>query len=225
MPSSEAVTAITGRTLIFHEDDHSYWTPPGRTGGRQIPSVTQIIKAVRVSEDFDAIEAMRPGVITARRDLGSAVHIDAHSYDDEDLDLDTVDDRVRPYLDAWIAWRENFHAEPQQRERRVYHPVYGYCGTLDGIFTIGGKNVLIDLKTGSPESAGAHLQTSAYQAAYAAEHPDTPIHERWSVELCPERSMPYRVVNYTLRAEGWRDWSKFQACLVVYWEQAARRGK
>lgn len=221
MPSSETATAalVTGSSLIFHDEDHSYWTPPGRTGGRRIPSVTQILKAVGVCEDFDAIEAMRPGVIEFRRHLGTAVHVDAHAFDDGALLIDTVDPRVLPYLQAWITWRENFDAQPLQRERRVYHPGHGYCGTLDGIFDIGGKRVLIDIKIGDPTAAGAQFQTAAYQAAYCAEHPNERIDERLSIQLTPELSVPYRVEPY----RDWSDFRTFQAFITTYWQQAARR--
>lgn len=217
MSSSEL--ALTGGALIFYPESHEYYTPPGREGGRLIPSVTQILRAVRVSEDFDAIERARPGVVTFARDLGTAVHADAHAFDDQDLDVATVDPRVRPYLDAWIAWRENYGAVPLQRERRLYHPLHGYCGTLDGIFDIGGKTVLVDIKTGDPESAGARFQTAAYQAAYSAEYPEVPITERWSVQLTPLNGVPYRITPY----RDWTDFQKFTAFLTTYWAQAARR--
>lgn len=217
MRSSEV--ALTGQDLVFHAEDHSYWTPPGRNGGHRIPSVTQVLKAVRVSEDFDAIEAMRPGVIAFRRELGTAVHIDAHAFDDNDLDMATVDPRVAPYLKAWIEWRLNFHAMPIGRERRVYHPGYGYCGTLDGIFDVDGRKVLVDIKIGDPDSAAARFQTAAYAEAYIREHPEEQIDERWSVQLQPEHAVPYRVHRYT----DWTDFRKFQSFLVTYWEQAERR--
>lgn len=218
MRSSEA-PAVTGRDLIFCEQDHTYWTPPGRNGGRQVINVTSVLKATGISADFDAIEAMRPGVMNFRRDLGTAVHVDAHAYDDDDLNLDTVDSRVRPYLQAWIEWRYNFRATPLQRERRVYHPTHQYCGTLDGIFDIEGKRVLVDIKIGDPDDAGAPFQTAAYQAAYLAEHPDERIDQRMSVQLTPDNGIPYRVHPYA----DWNDFRRFQAFLTTYWAQAARR--
>jgi hypothetical protein len=217
MSSSEL--ALTGGALIFYPESHAYYTPPGREGGRRIPSVTQILRAVGVSEDFDAIERSRPGVVTFARDLGTAVHADAHAYDDADLDHETVDPRVRPYLDAWIAWRDNYNAVPLHRERRVYHAAHQYCGTLDGIFDIGGQIVLVDVKTGDPLAAGAAYQTAAYEAAHQAEYPDLRIHERWSVQLTPENGVPYRITRY----QDWTDFRKFQAFVTTYWAQAARR--
>jgi hypothetical protein len=70
---------------------------------------------------------------------------------------------------------------PLARERRVFHPGDFYCGTLDGVFARpSGLVVLIDIKLGDPFDAAAHLQTAAYQAAFAIDHPDIAIHERWA---------------------------------------------
>jgi hypothetical protein len=221
MTSSSA--AIAGGDLVFYAEDHSYWTPPGRDGGRRIPNVTSILGATGISVDFEALDAMSPGRIELKRQLGSAVHADAHALDDDDLDWATVHEAVRPYLEAWMVWKANYRVLPASRERRLYHPGRGYCGTLDGIFGIDGKRVLVDIKTGDPDDAGAHLQTAAYQAAWEVEHPDAVIHERWSVQLTPGRTVPYAVTNYTARPDGWRDFTKFQAVLCTYHEQAVRR--
>lgn len=223
MATSSESAVVHGRDLVFYPEPHEYFTPPGRDGGQRIPNVTTILEATGVCINFAALETMRPGVIEFKRQLGAAVHVDAHAFDDNDLDLDSVDPRVLPYVQAWATWRDNFCALPIGRERRVYHAVLGYCGTLDGIFEIGAKRVLVDIKTGDPDDAGAHLQTAAYQAAYELEYPDQRIHERWAVQLVPDRAVPYLVTNYTLRPDSWRDIQKFQAVLVTYHEQAIRR--
>lgn len=203
--------------LVFYPETHEYFTQPGRDGGRPVPSVTTILRAVGVSADFEHVAA---ATLEFSRQLGSAVHVDCHAFDDDDLELATVDLRVLPYLQAWTQFREATGLVPIARERRVYHPVYDYCGTLDGIFTgPGGQQVLIDVKTGDPEDAGAQFQTAAYQAAYVAEHPDARIDERWSVQLVPGRAVPYRITPYT----DFRDFKKFQAFLVTYHEQPQRR--
>lgn len=205
--------------LLFEESVHIYRLKDGRV----VPSVTQILGAVGVAADFEAIGAMRSGLadqIEERRNLGAAVHQDAHAYDDDDLDRHTVDARVEPYLQAWITFRANHGVRPLARERVVFDPVHFYCGTLDGVFlTPEGRTVLIDIKIGDPKDAAADLQTSAYEAAWRLEHHDEPIHERWAVQLLPGRSVPYNITPYT----DWRDFAKFKACVTVFHEQAARR--
>lgn len=210
---------LSAASLTFEPETHTY----RRGDGRVVPSVTEILRAVGVSVDFDALAGVAHRVAQAidlKRDIGTALHLDAHAFDDNDLDWTTVDPRVEPYLRAWVTFRDNTGLVPVVRERRVYHPVFSYAGTLDGIFRAPtGTLVLVDLKVGDPADAAAHLQTAAYEAAYRAEHGGEPITDRWAVRLCPELRVPYRVSKYT----DWRDFQKFQACLTVFFEQPTRR--
>lgn len=217
------IQALTAAALSFNADVHEYRLPSGLV----VPSVTHILKAVGVSTDFEAIAEASPRMasrIDEKRTLGTTVHADCHAFDDCDLEWNTVDPEVRPYLEAWASFRENVRLVPTARERRVFHPALFFCGTLDGIFLdTNGRRILVDIKTGDPDDAAAHLQTAAYEGAYLVEHPDQPIDERWSVRLCPKNVVPYRITNYSRRLDAWRDFSKFQACVTVFHEQAARR--
>jgi hypothetical protein len=118
---------VTSADLTFDPVAHKYRLPDGRL----VPSVTQILGAVGVAVDFDLLAGLSHRVeqaIDLKRDVGRALHADAHSYDDDDLDWATVDPRVRPYLQAWATFRENTGLAPLTRERLVYHPIYGYGG-------------------------------------------------------------------------------------------------
>lgn len=220
---------MTG-ALEFNAELHEYRIP----NGRLVPSVTQVLRATGVSVDFEQLRSMSDATrkaVDAKRDIGIALHSDAWAFDDDDLDWQTVDPRVEPYLRAWATFRANTGIIPLTRERRLFHPTYGYAGTLDGIFLatsgpLEGKRVLIDLKVGDPAHAAAHLQTAAYEAAYLAEHADESIDARWAVQLCPDRQIPYRITAYSPnpeRPDAWRDLQKFLACLTVYHEQPDRR--
>lgn len=213
---------MTAAVLAFDAAAHEYRTPEGVL----VPSVTHILQAVGISVDFDALAGMSHRIgqaIDLKRDIGTALHADAHALDDNDLEWSTVDPRVEPYLRAWATFRENSGVVPITRERRVWHRGLGYCGTLDGIFRApNGKTVLIDIKTGDCDAAGTQFQTAAYAAAYAFEHPDEPaIEERWGVQLVPDRRVPYRIFPYT----DWTDFGKFQAFVTTFWCQAERRPK
>lgn len=220
MASSE-VLAFTSSDLQFTAEDHAYRLPDGR----RIPSVTQILRAVGVSTDFDELRASSSRLaerIDYRRDLGVAVHADAHAFDDDDLEWDTVDPDVLPFLEAWSVFRENTGLVPITRERRLYHPGLGVCGTLDGIFyreRAPDRRVLVDLKCGDPEAAAARYQTALYQLLWEAEHPNEPIAERWSVQLTPTLAVPYRITAYA----DWTDLATARAIVTTYFAQAARR--
>lgn len=210
---------LVSADVSFEAIGHEYRLPDGR----RVPGVTEILSAVGVSVDFEGLASMGRRVADAidlKREIGHTLHQDAHAFDDDDLDWSTVDPRVLPYLRAWATFRENSRLMPTTRERLVYHPTLGYAGTLDGIFVLpNNRRVLVDIKTGDPDDSGCAFQTAAYQAAYQAEHPDLPIHERWGVRLTPDHGIPYRISPYT----DWTDFARFQAFITTYHCQAARR--
>src|SRR5690349_18153811 len=85
---------------------HVYSMPDGRI----VPGVTDILREVRVSTDFTQIAGLSDRLsraITISRDLGHAVHADAHAFDDDDLDWTTVDPMVEPYVRAWAQFRDD----------------------------------------------------------------------------------------------------------------------
>lgn len=212
--------SYTAADILFDPVAHEYRLPDGQL----VPGVTGILRSVGVSADFDEIASYSPRTADAvglKRELGHALHADAHAFDDDDLVWDSVDPRVQPYLTAWAIFRENSKVKPTTRERLVYHSTLGYAGTLDGIFELpNGRRVLIDLKTGDPRDSGCQYQTAAYLAAFVGDR-DVRVDERWAVQLTPERTIPYRITPYT----DWQDFGKFQAFITTYHCQAARRGR
>lgn len=213
---------LTAADVAFEPVAHEYRLPDGL----RIPGVTEILSAVGVSVDFEGLASIGRRVADAidlKREIGHALHHDAHAYDDDDLEWSTVDPRVEPYLRAWVTFRENSRLTPTTRERLVYHATYGYAGTFDGIFEKpDGGLVLIDIKTGDPDDSGCQYQTAAYLAAYQHEHGLTStLVDRWGVQLVPQRVIPYRISPYT----AWDDFARFQAFLTTFHCQAARRRK
>lgn len=218
---------FTAADLRYDAEAHRTW----RADGVEVPHVTAVLSAVGVCADFDDLVASggpRGRAIEHARLRGTAVHMDCHAYDDNDLDWATADPRIVPYVEAWAQVRETYRLVPISRERQVYHPTFVYTGILDGVFRIAPtpeRRVLIDLKTGNPDDAAAHLQTAAYAEAWRAMHGDDEALERWAVWLRPGRTVPYTIVNYSTRPEAAADFGKFLACLTVYHEQASRRGR
>jgi hypothetical protein len=220
------IPAFTGADLIFSPELHEYRLP---LTGDVVPSVTQVLRDVGVSTDFEGLKASSKWLadrIDHKRDLGTAVHADAHAYDDDDLDWSTVHPEVKPYLDAWVTFRENQHVFPLQRERRLYSPSLRVCGTMDGVFYRAGdpsKRILIDIKCGDPDAAAAQFQTAGYQLLWEEERPELPIAERWSVQLTPDLSVPYRITNYSTKPDAYRHGQLFRSFVATYYAQAARR--
>jgi hypothetical protein len=218
--------AFTAADLAFDMASHAYTLPDGR----QVPSVTTVLKATGISVDFDEIAGISDRLATTlemRRALGTVCHMDCHAYDDGELNWKTVDERVRPFVEAWAEFRENTRLMPLARERRVFHPSYFVCGTLDGIFAKKSrgpsKRILVDLKLGDPEDAAAKFQLAGYEMCWEFEHPDEPVDERWSVRLFPGRAVPYQITNYSAEPDALTHRARFQAHVTTYHDQAARR--
>jgi hypothetical protein len=209
----------TSRDIDFDAQNHTYRLMPS---GLVLPSVTGILKATGVSTDFEGLGQMSGRIaeaIAAKRDLGVAVHSDAHAFDDGDLYWPTVHPDVLPYLEAWATFREHKELTPVARERIVYDPHQGYVGMLDGIFASPAYDqpILIDLKLGDPRDAAAQYQTVGYLSAYAIEHPAAHAYARWSVQLLPERRVPYEITPYA----DYKDFEVWRAIVTTFY--AARR--
>jgi len=131
----------------FDEETHTYYL-----GDMVLPSVTQVLKA--------------EGFYNHRGDpwymeRGSIIHEVTELYDLDDLDMESVDPQIMPYLQAYIKFRKESGFRPGSIEFPLCHPVYLYAGTIDRLGTIGDEYILLDIKSGSPQKADA-LQLAAY---------------------------------------------------------------
>lgn len=79
-----------------------------------------------------------------------------------------IPDAARVATMAWEDWAKEVEFEPLVLERTVYHPKWGYAGTLDWIGRVKGKVVLGDYKTSRAVYPEAYLQNIAYREAYRA---------------------------------------------------------
>lgn len=207
------IASIATEGLAFVEDTHTY-----SLAGIILPSVTQVIRDNRLSSDFAFVSAAD---MEMARQLGQAVHIATHYNDEGTLDDASVDPVVLPYLKAWRQFVADRRIQFVALEQRVADPVYQFCGTVDRIAVLADNptagEIVIDLKTGNPAATGAHYQTAAY-AHLVRELPCvTRIAARWSVQLHPERAVPYTVTPYVKNT----DWRIFRSALELTHERAA----
>ncbi len=218
-------TSVDVRTqappLLYDPETHT-----STCGDRPVPHVTAVLAACGMSTDFSALPRVVRDRAGWKRALGTAVHLDCHAYDDDDLDWATLDPQVRPYVEAWATARANLRLRPVQRERQVFDRLHWYTGILDAICEDpdGPGLALVDLKVGDPRAAAADLQTGSYAQAWERQHSGSRITRRMAVWLRPGRRVPYTVDPYD-GVKHSRDFQKFLACLTVYNEQVARRGR
>lgn len=169
--------------------------------------VTQSLGAVPPWRDLYA--RVPYTALEEKRALGVAVHAATHFHDDNDLDMATVDPAIMPYLEGWIAFKWQCRFEPQEREIHVYHPVYGYRGTLDALGLMKDEPALVDLKCSEVDPRIFGPQTAAYLEAWQYQTNDRTPRTRWCVQL---GRGTYRVAKHSNR----RDFNVFLATLEIY---------
>jgi hypothetical protein len=128
---------------------------------------------------------------------GSAVHAATAMYDLGTLDEDSVDVRIKGYLDSWKRYRdaEKSTYTAEQVEVMLCDTTYGFAGTID---RLAG---LVDLKCGAPKKADL-AQLGAYYCLCQANKIDKDWYmgsnSRRVIYLNEDGSYP-NVKQYTLR--------------------------
>lgn len=190
--------------LTFDPRAHVY-----RFNGHVRPSVTQILFS------WSPISRLDPEMLAAAAALGTDVH-DATALDDRrELDEESVDELVAPFLRAWRRFRAETGFEPTSVEEMIYNATHGFAGTLDreGRFSgkwyapypsNAGENALLEIKTGAKDPTHA-LQTAAYWTTRG--HKRRTL--RGAVYLRPDGS--YALEWFTQHA---RDWATFLAAVA-----------
>lgn len=133
-------------TLTLDESTHQY-----SLDGRRLIGVTEALKILDDRWKIDPWYLER----------GRLIHLATEYYDRDELDESTIDERIRPYLDAYVKFRKNTDFEPIYIEQLLYHPQYFYAGKPDRIGPLYKHHVLIDLKSGA-KSKIDELQDVAY---------------------------------------------------------------
>ena len=196
--------------MHFDQETHRYML-----GDRPMPSVTQVLAETGIIDTRFFTEDAR--------DRGTAVHLATQYLDEGDLDMESVDPAIRPYLDAWELAIDELGIRILEIEKRVWSSTYGYAGTLDRVATINDEKAIIDIKTGGKPGPATALQLAAYAEAYASGHdPDVvgglrpPVsYRRFAIWLRNDGT--YRPIEYTDRS----DINVFRAAVAVWnWKES-----
>jgi hypothetical protein len=144
----------------FIPESHTYVA-----GGRVVPSVTQVLDAVGLIS-YDHIPQ---AILDHKADVGTAAHAACHFLDEGELDWQTVDPEVEPYVRAWELFRNQTDFAHELVEHRGISEVDGmqFGFTLDRTGTFRGKPVLIEIKCTSNVELSWGPQTAAYAMAQA----------------------------------------------------------
>jgi hypothetical protein len=173
--------------LTFNPQLHEY-----RISGVVVPSVTAITAPLM---DFSGIPK---DVLERKRQIGTALHRCIELILDDDLDADSVDGLVAPYLKAFQKWRSESGFVTDECEKRVHSTMLKYAGTLDlNGWTVKDKRAVVDFKSTYALSTVTGIQTAGY--AIASIEMGDKIAERYSLHLKPDGT--YNFVQHKDRME------------------------
>lgn len=150
--------------LQFNAERHEY-----TVNGVIIPSVTTVLSSI-LGGPPDTHN------VRAAAERGTIVHETVALDLAGDLDEESVDPQVQPYLAAARLFCRECEFKPMIWEARLYSAAHGFAGTLDCY----GDGIVLDWKAGAKRPQYA-LQTCAYQIL--AEESGLPVKRRMVVYL------------------------------------------
>jgi len=183
-----------------------------RLDGQVVPSVTQLIKVI--GPDFSMVP---PGVLENKRALGSAVHLACELDDEGDLDDDSLDPVLAPYVSAWRKFKAESGASIVMSEQQLAHPGLRFAGTLDRVVKTGDDVWLLDLKTSADPHASYGVQLAGYEELLLAQEYDGEPIKRATLHLRADGG--YRLHQF----KNPNDFGAFRACLsIFYWKESSK---
>lgn len=185
--------------FTFDADTHTY-----TLYGKEIPSVTQIIRFL--SADVDK---SRPWIRDEAARRGTAVHESCALLDYGEPDaLDILAPEHQKYLMAYMAFLRDCKPEWEHVECPA-HGKWGttrFAGTIDRSGTIDGRAVIVDIKTGT---SGTKAQFTAQLTGY--DKLLNPIGSRAHLYiLALSKDGTYKLTEYKADAE------LFGACVTLH---------
>lgn len=181
--------------LTFDPTLHEY-----RMRGERWPSVTEVL------EPLLQLEGIPKAMLRAAADFGSNVHAACHLSNVGNLDWDSLDEELRPYVNAWRKFVTETGAVVLASELRIAHPKIKYAGTLDAIVRWKGRQHVLDIKTSFSVPRTTAYQTAAYyEAVRLTGRLVTPT--RYCVHLRADAT--YRLLKLDNRS----DFNSFISCL------------
>ncbi len=90
---------------------------------------------------------------------------------------------IKPAIESFLNFlkERNINVKGEFVEKRIFHPVQRYAGTIDALAEIDGKFGVLDIKTSQAIYRDYNLQTSAYIEALLPELPS--LETRWILRI------------------------------------------
>ncbi|MFA5186904.1 MAG: hypothetical protein WC551_10530 [Patescibacteria group bacterium] len=197
--------------LDFDPVKHIY-----RWNGVIVPGVTSIIGAAGLT-CYDYVD---PELMRITSEFGKEVHRVIELSNKGKLDVGSVDPLILPYLAAWKQFLSAYKPTILASEVICYHEQHRYAGTIDVVLGYAGKTIIVDIKTPKVEYPSWSIQTAAYSMIWFALTRNSVIPKskrgRWTVQLIPENTVPYKVIDHDKKDGAMNDAPDFLHALGMY---------
>ena len=129
-----------------------------KLNGKRISGISEVIGNVLNCQGEEEVEQTEPNIYQQK---GTIVH-KTLEYLDQGI-LGEYDQRIQPYVDAWIKFKKDYSPEIINCELQTYNENLWIAGTIDRVMRIKGILHVIDIKTGK-QYKGHPLQVAGYKA-------------------------------------------------------------
>lgn len=181
-----------------------------------LPSVTQCL------QPLINLSGIPKDVLETARARGESVHKATELFDMGLLATSSISELLRPYIEAWMKFREEKQFTPELIEHRVWHNKYRYAGTVDRIGRLSsGVKILIDIKSTHEPPSYAGPQTAAYLGAFNYGKPDSnKAVGIYTVHL--KKTGDYEFIEHDVDS----DFPVFMSCLKIHnWKLSKKKRK
>lgn len=130
--------------------------------GVLIPSVSEILRSAGLA-DYSSVPE---NILERAADRGKKVHEACHYFDQDDLDPETLDKKIAPYVAAWRAFR--LHCDGTLAITGIEEMHLGELNdlrfgmTVDRLAQFEGCRAILDIKTGSEIYKHHAIQLAGY---------------------------------------------------------------
>lgn len=120
----------------------------------------------KLEEGFD-VRNYHLGVLNDAAELGTSIHewIEADVNGTAFPDTTFESDRFWQMVEVWDAFKRDHTIEPVLTETTVWHADKGYAGTLDGVWKVDGRLMLLDIKSARSIWPDHYMQLGALKNA------------------------------------------------------------
>ncbi|HZL95221.1 MAG TPA: hypothetical protein VFB99_16320 [Vicinamibacterales bacterium] len=162
------------------------------------------------------IENADPYDVQYKQAIGNATHRAIHLDVRSDLNEETVDVEVWPYLRGWRQFVADTGYRSVLSHERLYSELYEYSGELDAVGILNGRIIVPDFKCCAAKPGPiVGLQLAAYAQLLRENFKGQPIADvrrRFALWFTPERAPGYVLVPFDKPS----DWPDFLSYLNVW---------